>query len=233
MRSERGSMALSRIARQLEEVALDVACGSGSLTLELAPTVKHITGIDLTPAMIDQARAEQTKRGIHNVDWRVGDVYNLPFAPDSFSLVTSRAAFHHLVRPRDVLREMGRVCAPGGRIVIIDTTFPADKGAAFDALEKMRDPSHVHSLAPEELRGLAADSGLREQIAQPMEEAQLPFEAVLGTSFPTEHSVDEIRQLVRDDAESGNDRYGLQARLQDGMVYVTYPNTIVIWTKPA
>src|SRR6185369_10253048 len=99
-----------------DDTVLDVACGGGLVVCAFASVVRHATGIDLTPAMIERARALQQEKGLTNVTWRLGDVLPLPFADGSFSIVTSRFAFHHFLDPGAVLAEMKRVCAPGGRV---------------------------------------------------------------------------------------------------------------------
>lgn len=78
-----------------QDTVLDVACGPGLVVCAFAPVVQHATGLDLTPAMIDQARALQQAKGLANVTWQVGDVLPLPYPDASFSLVTCRYAFHH------------------------------------------------------------------------------------------------------------------------------------------
>src|SRR5439155_824322 len=97
-----------------------------------------------------------------NVAWQVGDVLPLPYPDGAFSLVVSRFAFHHFPEPRAVLAEMKRVCAPGGRVVLVDVAASEDtaKAAAFNRMEKLRDPSHVRALTLAELEGLFAEVGL-------------------------------------------------------------------------
>jgi ubiquinone/menaquinone biosynthesis C-methylase UbiE len=130
------------------DTALDVACGGGIVVCALAPQVKHATGIDMTPAMLDRARALAAEKGVANVSWQEGDVTALPYPDGSFTIVVTRFAVHHFPDPLAVLREMVRVCAPGGRIVVVDTCASADpaKAARFNRLEKLRDPSHVRAL---------------------------------------------------------------------------------------
>src|SRR2546422_590128 len=94
-----------------EDTVLDVACGPGLVVCALAAVVRHATGIDVTPAMIERARALAAEKGLANVAWQVGDVLPLPYADGAFSLVVSRFAFHHFPEPRAVLAEMKRVCA--------------------------------------------------------------------------------------------------------------------------
>src|SRR5208283_2026780 len=57
-----------------EDIVLDVACGPGLLVGAFAPVVRHATGIDLTPAMLEQARELQQQQGLTNVTWKQGDV---------------------------------------------------------------------------------------------------------------------------------------------------------------
>lgn len=139
---------------------LDIACGPGILTCALAKLVKHATGIDLTPAMLDEARRLQSEQEIANLTWIEGDVTHLPFHNANFSLVTCRYAFHHFADPLMVQREMKRVCREDGRIVVIDTAPVRDKADAFDRMEKLRDNSHVRAFAVEEMADLFHQAGL-------------------------------------------------------------------------
>jgi ubiquinone/menaquinone biosynthesis C-methylase UbiE len=98
------------------DTVLDVACGPGVLACAFAQVAHHVAGIDLTPAMIDRAKALQQAHGLANLTWRIGHVLPLPFTDASFSLVFTRYSFHHFLDPEAVLAEMVRVCSPGGRV---------------------------------------------------------------------------------------------------------------------
>ena len=212
---------------------LDVACGVGRLTLMIARLTRRVTGIDLTAAMIDQARSLQSQQGITNVDWRVGDILPLPFPDGAFSLVVSQSAFHHLAEPAAVLAEMVRVCAHDGRIAINDLSPEPGKSAAFDSVEKLRDPSHVRALAPEELRALGAEVGLVERAVSSYYVPQIPLEAVLATSFPMPGDLERVRDLYRVDARSGLDTLGLRAQYSGEQITVQYPMTLIVWQRPS
>jgi len=97
------------------DTVLDVACGNGTVAFEYAKIVKHVTGIDITPAMIKRARIIQKERNLDNLDWRIGDVSALPFSDDYFSIVVTRGSLHHLIDSHKVMEEMYRVCKPGGK----------------------------------------------------------------------------------------------------------------------
>src|SRR5690349_19121907 len=65
------------------DTALDVACGAGVVLCAFAPVVRHATGIDITPAMIQRAMELQREKGLQNISWQIGDSRNLPFADNS------------------------------------------------------------------------------------------------------------------------------------------------------
>ena len=123
-----------------DDTVLDVACGPGIVVCAFARTVRHATGIDVTPAMLDRARALQRESGLTNVTWRQGDVLPLPYPDAAFSIVVCRFAFHHFLQPGRVLAEMRRACAPGGTVMVVDAAPAADKADAFNRMEKLRDP---------------------------------------------------------------------------------------------
>ena len=67
-----------------DDTVLDVACGPGLITCAVAGVARHVTGIDITPAMIDEAQKKQESMGLRNIEWKVGDVLPLPFPGSSF-----------------------------------------------------------------------------------------------------------------------------------------------------
>ena len=189
---------LERILRlaqcEPEDTALDIASGPGALVCDLAQHARHATGIDLTPAMLEQARKTQHQRGVANVSWDQGDVSALPYADAAFDIVTCRFAFHHFPEPLPVLREMKRVCRPGGRVVVADTAPDAAKAHAFNTMERLRDPSHARALPEEDWLRLFAAAGL------PMpriERTRLPMDLdeFLARSHPPEGNEVRVRAL--------------------------------------
>lgn len=177
-----------------DDVVLDVACGPGLVVEAFAQVAAHVTGVDLTPAMIERAR-EHT-RECANVTLQSADVTTLPFSEASFSIVVSRLAFHHFLEPARVLSEMLRVCKPGGRVVVQDLLGSDDprKAEAFHQLELQRDPSHARALPLDELEGLFDAQNLPRR---PTLHSTLPFEleSLLARSFPPKISRDELREI--------------------------------------
>lgn len=218
------------MARTLEACApeagldmLDVACGPGILACALAPHMRHVTGLDVTPAMIVEAKARQSRLGLANLAWRTGDAAALPFADGSFDRVTTRYSFHHLLDPAMVLGEMKRVCRKDGRIVVIDATPAPGKQAAYDAMERLRDPSHTSALTPDQLRAIGAAAGLREVFVE-----GLRLEARLDTLADPD-DMPALTAMFEADIAGGEDRIGVQAwRAADGIRFF-FPGTIIAW----
>jgi ubiquinone/menaquinone biosynthesis C-methylase UbiE len=215
-----------------DDVVLDVACGPGLVACAFAREVRHVTGIDLTPAMIQRGRDLAREQGLANLAWHCSDVLPLPFADDSFSIVVSRLAFHHFPDPARVLAEMKRVCRPGGRIVVADLIASADptKAEAFHRMEMLRDPSHARALPLAQLRGLFEAAALTpyDEVHYGLENE---FEAWLARSFPTPGSEPEIRR--RFEQAMPDDGFDLQLRQQEGQVRFTFCVAVLSARVPA
>jgi ubiquinone/menaquinone biosynthesis C-methylase UbiE len=211
------------------ENVLDVACGPGLVANAFAEHAAHVTGIDLTPGMIEEARRRQPAT-LDNLDWRVGDIRALPFADATFSVVLTRYTFHHFLDPQAALREMMRVCKPGGRILIADIVQQPDKAVAYDHLEILRDPSHVHALTFNEMDLLIAGSGLTD-IRTARYKIDTPLDPHLAASFPNPGDEQKIRDLFA--AELKEDHLGLDVRrTRDGIAF-SFPILVVTGIKPA
>jgi ubiquinone/menaquinone biosynthesis C-methylase UbiE len=211
-----------------QDTALDVACGPGLLVCAFARVVRHAVGIDLTPAMLEQARKIQMEQGHKNVSWRQGDVTSLPYPESHFSIVSSRFVFHHLERPLVVLKEMARVCRPGGRVVVADMAPDPAKAAALNAEERLRDPSHVRAMPLEELRGLFSKAGLAvPQVTGYRMEGEL--EDLLSRSFPEPGGADRVRAVFADSI-AGN-TLDLNTRRENGKIYYSFPVAVLVAKK--
>lgn len=113
------------ILKELEKESfndlLDCGCGTGPMLTLLSQKYpeKHYTGIDLTPKMIEVAKAKKMK----NVELTVGDCEKLPFAENSFDVVICSESFHHYPNPQDFFNSVYRVLRPNGRLVLRDMTM--------------------------------------------------------------------------------------------------------------
>jgi SAM-dependent methyltransferase len=226
MRDHSPGLTLAAAEVQADDTVLDVACGPGLMACAFAEVARHVTGIDLTPAMIERAKILQQSKRLTNLSWRIGDVVPLPFADAAFSLVFTRYSFHHFEDPKAVLAEMVRVGAPGGRVVVVDvfTTNPS-QAEAFNRMEKLRDPSHVRALSLGELTGLFQEAGLGD-VRTEFYKHRFELQQVLQGSFPHPGDADRVRRLFQDDLATN--RLGLEASCLDGQIHFAYPIVILV-----
>lgn len=103
---------------------LDVGCGPGTITADLAQRIAGgtVVGVDLPSDVIGGA---QTEFGAPNLRFDVGDVYALDFDDESFDLVYAHQVLQHLGEPVAALREMLRVLRPGGHVAVRDSDYGA------------------------------------------------------------------------------------------------------------
>lgn len=209
-----------------DNTLLDVACGGGLVVCAFAPHVRHATGIDMTPAMLARARTLAAEQGVGNVTWQEGDVAALPYPDAAFTIVVTRFAVHHFPDPLAVLREMVRVCAPGGRIIVVDTCASPDpkKAALFNRLEKLRDPSHVRALPLGELQGLFRSAGLGEPRLTHTE-LRDDVENLLARSFPNPGDAPRIVAMFATAAE--DDSLGIPVGRVGERLEYAYPVAIL------
>jgi SAM-dependent methyltransferase len=165
------------------------------------------------------------------VSWDQGDVQALPYDDATFSIVVSRFTFHHFVQPLGVLKEMVRVCAPGGRIIMADVDASADpvKAAEFNRMEKLRDPSHVRAMPNAELKGLFRTAGLPQPRATAYE-LRDELDNLLGRSFPNPGDEAKIREIFA--ASAADDRLGIPIRRDGTRIHYAYPVAVLAADRP-
>jgi ubiquinone/menaquinone biosynthesis C-methylase UbiE len=223
---------LQRILRavdpQQNDEVLDIACGPGILTCALAARTRHATGIDLTPAMLEEARRLQGEEHLENLTWIEGDVKTLPFADASFTLVICRYSFHHFEDPFVVLKEMKRVCRPGGRVVVIDTAPSCEKADAFNHMERLRDFSHMRALPVEETVELFAKAGLSVPSVETLR-MEGDLNGLLQRSHCKPGDEKRCRKIFEDSLL--DDRIDMQPRIEGGNILYAFPLAIVLAAK--
>jgi len=150
------------LANLNELLAIDLACGPGTFTRPLARRVGRAIGADLTPAMVEKARAEAARDGVTNAEFVCADVYSLPFSDGVAGVVSCGYAFHHMTDPARALAEMARLLQPGGRLAITDIIVPEGCDADVqNEIERVRDPSHTDTLSVAQFRAFVQELGLR------------------------------------------------------------------------
>ena len=106
---------------------LDIGCGPGSITLDLADLLPdgQVVGVENSQDALLTARGAAAERGDERTRFDVADAHALPYAGDSFDVVHAHQVLQHVADPVQVLREMRRVCRPGGLIAARDADYAA------------------------------------------------------------------------------------------------------------
>jgi SAM-dependent methyltransferase len=212
---------------QPADMSLDVACGPGTVVVAFARRVQQAAGIDATGAMLAEAKKLVAREGVRNTGWHKGDACALPFPDQTFDIVSSRFAFHHLREPARAFAEMVRVARPGGRIVLSDAYASDDpaKAAALNAMERHRDPSTVEFRPLAFLVGLYALAGLP---APEVHFYRVPAERerLVALSFPEGGDRAGLRAML--DAAVEGDAMGVGARRDGATMRFAYPAAVLV-----
>jgi ubiquinone/menaquinone biosynthesis C-methylase UbiE len=196
---------------------LDVACGPGIITAALAPRARDVVAFDLTPEMLRQARQRCAAAGLTNVVFREGCATDMPFPDASFDAVVTRLSIHHFEAPPRPMAEMARVLKPGGTLVLADVVSSEvpEESALHNAIEILRDPSHVRMLPVSELTTLIEGAGLTIQRSETWDEQREFEEWVRIVDDP--QRVGPVRVVVRTLAGLGQ-HAGTGWSLADGKI---------------
>lgn len=207
------------------DTVLDVACGPGLVTCEFAKVGAKVVGMDVTPAMLENAQKRQIELGLENLEWKLGDALLLPFQDQSFDVVITRYSFHHLISPELALAEMVRVCKPGGLVLVADVAIPEMNATWYDHLELLRDPSHTHALTEGEFDLLYHRSGLVE-CRYTSYLVDIELESQLKASFPNPGNMEIVKAIVTEDI--GVNRLGINVRSTDGQIWYSVPIRVYV-----
>lgn len=156
---------------------LDVCCGTGDLSLELAARVSpggHVVGCDFSEPMLDLAREKADARGVRGVRFEWADALSLPYDAGRFDAVTVGFGVRNFADHDRGLREMARVLKPGGRLVVLEFTTPRRPPFStfyslwFDRLApimgKLSDDPEAYSYLAESVRAFPDPPGLAEKM---------------------------------------------------------------------
>ncbi len=194
---------------------LDAGCGPGIVLAAAGADFAQVEGLDLTPAMVQRAREACHEAGLASARLHEGSMLAMPFEDGRFDAVVTRLTLHHLEAPGDALREMARVLAPGGTLVVADILGCEDpaEAALHDALEILRDPSHVRLLPEAQLQSLLETAGLRVSGCQKLTRHRRFAEWAAIVDAPERTAPLEL--AMRTLAASGCGR-GIELHLEDG-----------------
>ncbi len=220
------------------EKVLDLACGPGTLALELVRYGCRVYAVDLAEQMIAQAQAARRRRCGPPVHFAVADVEQLPLPGDSFDLVTCGFSFADFPAPAQAVAEICRVTRRGGRVAVVEAVAPEDptQSAELDRLERLRSggvPAHLLSLT--ELTALFRQASL-ELLDAAVSERRHRLEDWLGAAVG-EGGVTTQRRLRRhlqaqllETARS--DAAGMHLERHGGRWFFSAKVAGLLWRKP-
>jgi SAM-dependent methyltransferase len=223
---------LAAVAPRGDESALDVACGPGLLAQAFAPHVREYVGVDLTPAMVEKATAIAREVSLRNARFQVADAFRLPFEANTFDLVLTRLALHHLPDPRPAVREMARVLRPGGCLAVFDMTTSeiTEEAAYHTVVERLRDPSHARALPLSELVQILRLTGLELDKVDALDYEQDAEDWIARAEQSTDDAT-QARELIA--AAIGTRKFGGKKvwRDEDGKLWFSVRWVILVATK--
>lgn len=217
-----------QLVRRLEspQAMLDVGCGAGHLGFALAPGFARVVAADPSPAMLATVSGAAAERGLPQIEVQQAVAESLPFAAGSFDLVSSRYSAHHWRDVPVALREMRRVARPGAMLLLID--LMGDENPLVDthlqAVELLRDPSHVRDYSPSQWRAMLQQAGFELQ-QEAFWRTRMQFSSWVERMHTAPESVAVIRTLLANAAEEV--RMGLAVESDGSFV----PHTGLFWAR--
>ena len=211
------------------DLVLDVATGTGNTAFALAPRVRRVVGLDLTPEMLNEARRIAAERGIANVDWVIGDAEHLPFQGETFDIYAVRAAPHHFHDVAAFAAEAYRVLKGDRDAVFIDCAPPVPARDLLHEVEVRRDPSHVMSLTLDEWIGKLERTGFEVESAQ-VRELDWNYDEWMGNQRVGPELSAELAMII--EAAEGEARVQLHPQRRDGRLWHAYWHALIRAHKP-
>jgi len=214
---------------------LDLNCGTGLVSRAIAPNVKKVVGTDISRHLIKYANSKP----INNASFERAEAATLPFEDSSFDVVFSRLSFNHFLHRVEVLREIKRVCKPGGHIALLERVIPDELDAGttvrMEFIEGIRDPSHTFFVTPPEMKELFTEENIDITTKETTTCAE-PFEDyLLQTNVsPDIHTL--ISELVYANMIAPNFDYeqttGFYPHLVDDVITLTHHMALIGGTNP-
>lgn len=194
-----------------DETVLEVGAGTGNFLSLFERAAGRLVGVDLTAAMLHEARRQWP-----DMELILADAACLPIATSSVELVATAQTLHHIWEPLPVLKEMRRVMAPEGKVLIVDqvATERYEEAVMMNKLELVRDPSHASSRPPSALRTLLRVAGLDIVAEKVVREEGRLSQWMSPREFPAER-IEKVKGFI--------DEYGPTTGMQfrrDGDDYV-------------
>jgi ubiquinone/menaquinone biosynthesis C-methylase UbiE len=176
---------------------LELACGPGIVAEVIAPLVSELVCIDATPEMLALAMKRLESSGAANVTFHEAFAEALPFGANEFDAIVTRLSFHHFSDIQAVLGECRRVLRPHGRLITADVISSANREESMlhNALEQLRDPTHVHMFSHQEFLAALDSAGFALMREESWEQQRSFSEWARIVSVPGR--TDPLREVMR------------------------------------
>lgn len=207
---------------------LDVATGTGFTAFAFAEAAGEVVATDITINMVQEARRLAVDRGARNIRFLQAAAESLPFRDSSFDIATCRIAPHHFVSVPAFLREIRRILRPTGRFVLTDTSSPEESEpfAWHQAVEVLRDPTHVQNYTPSEWRDLITEAGFKLQEQSTAHRSDLVFSDWVRTSGSRPEVVAELRRRFTEASPAVRESF--QIREVDGDFHFSWMLVVLL-----
>jgi ubiquinone/menaquinone biosynthesis C-methylase UbiE len=223
---------------------LDIATGAGHMAAAFAPHVAAVIASDMTDEMLAEAAKLAVSRNLANMSTAKAEAGALPFEDASFDLVCCRLAAHHFPDLSRFVGEVRRVLKTNGRFALVDNVAPdaeclpgasaneiAAAAAAYNAFEKLRDPSHGHAPPPETWLELLATAGFK-IVAREQFGKELDFKSWVERMRCAPATIAELEAILANGPK--NLRMFLQPRTDEsGALHFTLQELLLVADKIA
>lgn len=194
------------------KTVLDLGCGGGHVSYQVAPFVEQVTAYDLTPSMVELVAQQATQKGVNNVITQQGAAESLPFADQSFDCIISRYSAHHWHNVAQAMSEIYRVVAQQGKVIMVDILGNSNPvmDTFFQTMESIRDPSHVRNYSLQEWMHFAECAGFRIECVE-KQHLELEFQSWTERMQTPDYAVQTIRYLQHKASDQTRQYYQIQA----------------------
>lgn len=200
------------------DMVLDLACGTGIITKSIANKSKSIYAVDITDKMVSVTKEMCESEEFNHIHVLKGNAEKLNFQNDFFDLIITRLSIHHFKNPDIVIKEMKRVLKDSGRIIIVDiySSGILEEAELHNAIEKLRDPTHVKALSLDEFEELFEQNSLCVKSIETIETAREYEEWLKITNAPERY---EPLHIILKNLIACNKRAGIELTLSNEKIH--------------
>lgn len=195
---------------QLKHV-LDLGCGGGHVSYQIAPFAEQVTAYDLTAEMVQLVVEQAKQKNLNNVWGQQGAAEQLKFEDEYFDCVISRYSAHHWQNVRQAMSEIFRVVKPSGKVILVDIlgTQQPILDTFFQSIETIRDPSHVRNYSLSEWTNFAEYAGFQIETIE-KQYLDLEFKSWVERMQTPSFAIETIRYLQQKVSDQVRNYYQIQ-----------------------